>query len=371
MNQELTVVGIPLFTLITAALVIALALLVRRIFSMQIIGYISRLTRKTRSDLDDQLIELLKGPVGWLIVLGGVWIAYLLLAEHLSPALANTIDRFFGLGVVLIVAVILFRTAGLLATAFARMTRMTDTELDDLLAPYIPIFIRTIAVILVVMKLGEALLGLSAAAFIGLLGGAGITIGLVFRDVLSDWFSTIVIYGDNLYREGDLIELPNRDWAFVDKIGLRSTTLRLHADGIVTKVPNSRMVRFGVGNRSRSDHWGIRFELKLDGVSNVQIEEVAREIRGLLRADPDVLPDQQRAFLRRLDGNSRVIGVRLWTERSQYYEVVERVNLGILSLLERLGIDPQAVSYTIFAPAPDDLFNQAGARREEHQETQS
>lgn len=366
MNQ-VTVFGIPLLTLIAAGLIIALALLVRRIFSVQLINRVSRLTRKTRSDLDDQLLDLLNAPVGWLIVLGGVWVAYLLLHESISPALTGTIDRFFGLALVLIVAVIFFRTAGLTATAFTRLTRLTDTELDDLVAPYIPIFIRTIAVILVVMKLGEVLLGLSAAAFIGLLGGAGITIGLVFRDVLSDWFSTILIYTDNLYREGDLIELPNREWAFVDKIGLRSTTLRLHADGIVTKIPNSRMVRAGVANRSRSDHWGVRFELKLDGVSNVQIEEVAKRIRNLLQTDPDIVPDQQRAFLRRLEGNSRVIGVRLWTARTNYYAVVERVNLGILAVLDEAGIDPLAVSYTVFSPAPEGFLAGAPAAQEKRQ----
>ncbi len=62
------------------------------------------------------------------------------------------------------------------------------------------------------IKISEIFLGQSAAALVGLLGGAGITIGLLFKDIVYDWFCTLIIYSDNLYREGDWVGISGHRW---------------------------------------------------------------------------------------------------------------------------------------------------------------
>jgi len=58
---------------------------------------------------------------------------------------------------------------------------------------------------LIVVKIAEIFLLMSAAALLGLLGGMGLTPGLVFKDIIANWFGCAVIYADNLFRESDWV----------------------------------------------------------------------------------------------------------------------------------------------------------------------
>ena len=107
------------------------------------------------------------------------------------------------------------------------MTLQTETELDELLRPLMPKIFQSAAIIVLTFKLSEIFLGQSAAALVGLLGGAGITLGLLFKDIVYDWFCTIIIYSDNLYREGDWIGISGV-YGFVQVLNIGFRTTKLH-----------------------------------------------------------------------------------------------------------------------------------------------
>jgi MscS family membrane protein len=359
-NQYLTVFDVPGTEVLAAAAAIALALIFSRLFSQVVLKYIQRLTRKTKTTLDDQVIDILKLPLSWLIVLGGVWVAHTILAAYLSDQVEDVFQKILSLGFVLFVAVIVYRSAKTVAGIFAGFSKRTRAEIDDLILPYITTFIQAIAVLLVAVKTSEVLLGVSATALLGLLGGAGITLGLVFKDVLSDWLSTVVIYGDDLYRVGDMIELPNGSFALVEKIGLRSTATRTFA-GPVVRIPNSQMVQAHTPNWSQAKSWKAEYKLALDGVSATQIDAVLQGIREILKSQEDVDQSWHMVYLTRIEGNSRVINLEYSANPAgfidpdgldavNYYDkfvlTVEKVNLAILALLEEQQIDPLA--YTLF-----------------------
>jgi MscS family membrane protein len=359
-NQYLTVFDVPGTEVLAAVAVVALSLILSRLFSQVVLKYIQRLTRKTKTTLDDQVIDILKRPLSWVIVLGGLWVAHAILTAYLSDQLEEMFQKILSLGFVLVVAVIVYRSAKTVAGIFAGFSKRTRAEIDDLILPYISTFIQAIAFLLVAIKASEVLLGVSAAALLGLLGGAGITLGLVFKDVLSDWLSTIVIYGDDLYRVGDMIQLPNDAFALVEKIGLRSTAARTFA-GPVVRIPNSQMVQAHTPNWSQATKWKAEYKLALDGVSVTQVEAVLQGIRGILKSQEDVEQSWYMVYLTRIEGNSRVINLEYSANPAgfidpdgldavNYYDkfvlTVEKVNLAILGLLEEQRIAPLA--YTLF-----------------------
>ena len=87
----------------------------------------------------------------------------------------------------------------------------TETELDDLIVPYLPRLFQTLAVAIVLLKTGEVLLGLLYAALVGLIGGTVITLGLLLKDIVYDWFYTVIIFGDHLKRIGDILKVQRME----------------------------------------------------------------------------------------------------------------------------------------------------------------
>jgi MscS family membrane protein len=380
-NNYLTVFGVPGTTVVAAAAILALSVILNRVFSLIVLKSVQRLTRKTKTTLDDTIVAVLKGPLGWLIVLGGLWMAHTILAGYLSAQLNETIQKGVSLGLVVVSALIVYRSAGVLAQLLQTLTKRTRTEIDDLILPYLPAFIQAVAVLLVVIKASEILLGVSAAALVGLLGGAGITLGLVFKDVLADWFATVIIYADDLYREGDMIATQDGSFAIVEKIGLRSTAIRTYA-GPVIRIPNSQMVAAGTANWSQAKKWKADYKLSLDGVPSGQVKRITEGLREILKSEKDVDQSWHMVYLSKIEGNSRVINIEycpdpaeLYTstglDADPYYDrfalTIEKVNLAILALLEREQIDPLA--YTLFGSIGDYRRRTATERTEDQDKT--
>jgi MscS family membrane protein len=220
----------------------------------------------------------------------------------------------------------------------------TDTELDDLLRLFVPKVFQAIAIFLLVLKGAELFLGASAAALVGILGGAGITLGLLLKDMIYDWFCTVIIYTDSLYKEGDWLFVSGLSgFVKVVSIGFRSTTLLITSWGSVTKIPNSKMITGIVENWSQETDgvlmWGINWDLKIDGISASKTAKICDGIKELI---PTVKGLAQKCLVRfsQIEGNARVIKIRVFVDNPNlYFDAEKDLNLQILQLLEQEGID--------------------------------
>lgn len=164
-----------------------------------------------------------------------------------------------------------------------------------LLVPYLPRLFQTAALAIVVLNAGEVLLGALANALIGLLGGAGIK-----------WDS-------------------------------------------IKKIPNSRMINGIVENWSQSpgsqESFGINLILKIDGISAGKTAIICESLRSLPKSI-NLLGDQSLIWLDRLEQNARVITIRVFSNNLNFYEkACEQLNLHILALLEKEGINTLHVEF--------------------------
>ena len=271
-DSNITIVDIPLSKIVLMITIITLTQLLRGLFFSIIIKKIKLFTSGTETTLDDELVEILEEPLGWMIFIGGLWIVQLILAENLQPQVSEMLGKILSLIAIIAVAYIVYRASPLLGEILRKLTLNTKTELDDLLVPYVPRLFQTVAIAVVVLKAGEVLLGASANALIGLLGGAGITFGLLLKDIIYDWFCTIIIYTDNLYRPGDWVVVDGIDSTIeVLEVGIRTTKLRLAKWDSIKKIPNSKMITGIVENWSQNpgseNSFGINLTLKIDSIS--------------------------------------------------------------------------------------------------------
>ncbi len=153
-----------------------------------------------------------------------------------------------------------------------------------------------------------------------------------------------MIYSDGLYREGDWIAVAGLDgFVQVMKIGFRTTTLHIYQWGSIIKMPNSKMITGIVENWSQNPgeelKWGLNSTLKIDNISAVQTNRICNAIRETL---PSIAGLSEEFIVRfsQIENNARVIKIVAFVNDDKLYFDAERnLNLALLELLEREGID--------------------------------
>ncbi|WP_293115904.1 mechanosensitive ion channel domain-containing protein [Moorena sp. SIO4G3] len=305
------------------------------------------ITSRTKTTLDDEFIRILRRPLGWLIWIGGLWLVHLVVATHLSDTQNQKIPEILFLSVLFIATYILYRAAPLLGELLAGLAAKTETELDDLFVPYFPRLFQTAAIVIAAIKASEIVLGASAGALIGLLGGAGVALGLLLKDIVYDWFCTVIIYADGLYRPGDWVELDGIN-GFVEilSIGLRSTKVRIINLGGTKKVPNSKMIGGVVVN-----YWShnpgdtlelgaINLTLKIDGISADETTRLCQAIKAKIPTIDGLHKQEMFVLLSSIEENARVILVRAFSiDKKLYFAAINDLNIAILQILQKQEID--------------------------------
>lgn len=349
LNPDNIIFGIPAFKVCAVLIIILVTLLFRRLFSLIIIKYLKKLAARTKTELDDVLIQILEKPLGFLIVILGFIISRMLLIAHINPSLDKTFHSLLQFGFVIIICWLVYRGADVFTLFLEKLARRTKTELDDLLVPYARKVIKITAVTFVVIKAAEVFLGMSAASLIGLLGGLGLTLGLVFKDIIANWFGCAIIYIDKLFREGDWVQLDDGKVidADVEYIGIRSTKFR-NFDKTVSIVPNAVIANAVVKNWSRMYKRRVKYSFRIDGISSEKLARVLTGIREIIKNDPDVHQEFHMVNFREFEGNARIIRLYYFTKTTLWKlheQVRENINLKILQLFEKEKIE--RLAYTI------------------------
>ena len=334
--------NIPLDKIVLIALIITIFQSFRQFFSKVIINYIEGYTGETETDIDDELVEIIKQPLSWLIFITGLWLANSIIAKYLNDGIEQSFSGLISLSAVGAIAWIIFKAAPLLGKILGDLALETDTELDDLIVPYLPKLFQTIAVLIVILKGGEVILGASAGALIGLLGGTGITLGLLLKDIVYDWFCTIVIYSDGLYLTDDIVVVQGVDaLAKIQDIGLRSTTIAVPSRSTIKKIPNSKMITGIVENWSQTHRkeglLSIPLTLKIDDLTVNQTQSINQELKHIPQVIDSLAPDCK-VFFSAIDQNARVIKIQAFVKTNDigiYNAAREKFHLEILRIMDK------------------------------------
>lgn len=357
--KGITIIGLPAYKLLLAFGVLLLTFIFQGIIAGQIIKRIENLAANTESDLDDQLIAIIKKPLKWLVLVGGLWIIHTILAPDLSPQLNTFLTDILALAVVGLIGVVIYQAAPVLGKILEFLTLHTETDLDDLLVPYLPRLFRTAAIVVVFIKGSEVFLGASAGAIIGLLGGAGVALGLLFKDIIYDWCCAVIIYTDRLYKPGDWVLVTGLSgFIQVVEIGLRTTKLYSWEWGSIIKMPNSRMVGGIVDNWSQDkdpnvQEWGFTETLKIDGITADQVERIMAGIDEIFKSIDGFYPNYSLLF-GGLEGNSRLIKYVSYITPARYFSAAREFRLSVMRLMEKEGI----LAQNVYIITDQDTFTQ-------------
>lgn len=238
---------------------------------------IKQITARTKSKLDDILVDKLQEPGMMAIIIIGSWYAINLL--KLKPGVSLFFHNAYILAMAINITWFVSRTVDTIVGQYlSPYVQKNETRLDDAL---MPIFRRGIKIIIwiigIIMGLNNA--GFDVAALIAGLGIGGLALALASQDTVKNIISGLMIILDKPFKIGDKISVDKNYEGIVEDIGVRSTRLRL-GDGRQVTMPNMLFADKPIINISR---------------------EPAQKVVTTIRLAVDTPPDQMKLALQSIE----------------------------------------------------------------------
>jgi MscS family membrane protein len=227
-----------------AAFIIIGAIILSKVIYWIIGKVIKAFTRKTKTKLDDIMVDMVEEPISVYLVLVGIWYAIQFLT--FTPAVETWINGGFTF-------VIFMNTAWLITRVydavheeyFVAMTKKTESTLDDELLPILKKGIKsTVWIVAIIVGLNNA--GYNVGALLAGLGIGGLALAMAAKDTISNIFGGLMIFSERPFQINDRIQVDGID-GIVHEIGIRSTRIRTLAGRLVL-IPNSRFINSPVEN---------------------------------------------------------------------------------------------------------------------------
>ena len=297
---------------------------------------IRRLTSKTKTNLDDVLIDKLEKPLTYLVLILGYWISihYLVFKEEVELVLENA--AYFLL--VIDVTAILSRIVDALITEIIMpISEKSDSSFDNQLIPVIQKGVRSIIWILGII-IGLDNIGFDITAMIAGLGIGGLALALAAQDSVKNIFAGIMIFLDKPFRINDRIQVDGFD-GIVEEVGLRSTRLRTLEGRIVT-IPNSRFTDNSVTNVTSQPTLKVKLNLGLTyDTDEVQMQKAIDILEDIVKNQEAITDDYAAGFNGFGDFSLNILFIYYVKPDSHWLDTQTLVNKEILRRFNKEGLE--------------------------------
>ena len=172
-------------------------------------------------------------------------------------------------------------------------------------------------------------------------GIGGIAVGFAAKDVLANFFGTLMLLVDKPFVVGDWIRSPDREIeGTVEDVGWRTTRIRTF-DRRPLYVPNANFASLTVENPQRMENRRIYETFRIRYEDMPRVKELMDEVREMLRNHPAI--DVTRTLMVNLDTytefsvNFFVYTFTKTTEWTEFHEIKEEILLLISDIVRKHG----------------------------------
>ena len=318
-----------------AILVVAGSVVAAKIVNHVIKRYISKIAARTSFTFDDEVIGILSTPIYYFIILLGVYVAvgFVLITPATGP-IQSIISAF----TIILLAWVAAGFADLIINMFGkRMTKLTDTSLDDEALPFITKLAKIVIYGIAFSMMLENL-GYSIGPILASLGLAGFAIGFAAKDTISNILAGFFILLDRPFKIGERVDIGGTYGDVVD-IGLRTTKVKT-LDHQIVIVPNSTIVSGNVTNFSLPDlhqklklNFGVSYGSDIKKAKKITVE-VAKKTKLVL---PSPAPE---AFFLEFGESSLNFTLVIWIEdMKKKWKVTDAVYSEAWKRFQKEGIE--------------------------------
>ena len=191
---------------------------------------IKKITAKTKTQLDDLLIDKVEKPVIFIVIIAAYYwaISYLNFPTGPGGEINGMEKLLFKLATFAMVIDITWMISRILDAVVEEyvvpLTEKSESDFDDQVLPIMRKGIRAVIWIMGII-IGMDNLGIDITAMIAGLGIGGLALALAAQDMVKNIFGGIMIFLDKPFKIGERIQINGFDGT-VEEVGLRSTRVR-------------------------------------------------------------------------------------------------------------------------------------------------
>lgn len=249
------------------------------------------LTKKTKTNIDDLIVERTNKPISWLLIFIGAKIAveYLDLANGFGVAMDNIFASLLYLTTIYLIAVVVIVIIDYWGVKVAKKTK---SSIDDAL---VPLFKKTVKVVFVILAVLYVLpiWNIDITSILAGVGIAGLAIGFAVKDTLANIFGGVSLIMDRSIKVGDRIEVDGV-LGIVQDVGIRATRVKTFSNELVI-IPNGVISTATLKNYHQPDHnarvdveFGVEYGADPDKVKKIVLAEIKKIKNVLKEPEPSV-----------------------------------------------------------------------------------
>ena len=322
----------PLLAFLYIGLSIIAAFILDKIF----ISFLRIIVKRTKSELDDRIIEAIHRPLYFSILFFGLNIAFDVLA--LSDNVSFLFNGLLKTIIIIVWASALFNSF----LIFIQWALKKSRQSSFIQAKTIPLFETVGKIILFVAAIYFIMLtwNIDVTAWVASAGVLSAVIAFAAKDTLGNLFAGIFIMADSPYKEGDYINLDAGERGRVRHIGIRSTRIMTRDDVEIT-IPNSVIANSKIINESGGPHEKERIRISVGVAYGSDIEKVKEIMSQIAIAEPLICEDPKpRIRFREFGESSLNIQLLGWIEKPESKgKVVDKLSIAIYNKFNQENIE--------------------------------
>jgi len=344
--------GIPLWQFAASLVFIFLSFVLSRLADFVIGVKARQWARKTATDLDDLLLDLLRGPVKVIVF---VVLLHIGIQVYDWPEpLAELISKILKLVVAISVTYLLVKAVEVPLQLWRRRQNVMEEdkagrELLPLIRRTLQVFVVVVAALVTADNLGMNVTGIIASLSIG-----GLAVGLAAQDTLGNLFGAVAILMDKPFRVGDRIQLGSID-GVVETIGFRSIRVR-NLEGHLVAIPNKEVGNATIINIQLRPNIRTVMNFGLTyGTSPEKVKQATQLLQAVFSEHPKT-HDVWISFNKFGDFSLNILVIHWWadTNYKAYLAGMQEMNLDIKVRFEQAGIEFAFPTQTLWLKTDSD-----------------
>lgn len=232
------------YSSVQSALIVIAAVIVAKIADMIFTRIFRQIVSKTKSSLDDKIIDLLHRPIFYSIIFIGLSFAVK------RAGMPDYLDFAF-VGIFKTITIVIWLVIIIKMFVVTMEWTSSRTSSKVLQQKTLPLFNNLGKILIVVVGAYFIFLSwnININGWLASAGVLGVVLGLAAKDTVANFFAGIFLMADSPFKEGDYILLDTGERGYVKNMGIRSTRI-MTRDDIEITIPNSVIASSKIVNES-------------------------------------------------------------------------------------------------------------------------
>jgi len=249
-----------------------------------------KLTKKTKTEVDDLIVAKTSRPISFILILIGVRLAiipHLIRLNSLYQYLAT--KSIYSLIAVIVAYIIILVFDIVIDNWLKKFALKTNSRVEQEAVILFRRFSRIIFSIIALLFILD-MWGVKIGPLLASLGIAGVAVAFALQNTLGNIFGGISLIVDKSITVDDFIKLDDGTQGFILEIGLRSTRIK-SPDGDLIIIPNGKLADSKIYNYHRpmpltriTADFGVRYGTDIEKAKKIVLNEL-RSISNVMK-DP-------------------------------------------------------------------------------------